>query len=102
MTADLDQSRWTEARSLLRGVRTESAERRSRRLRTQNLMFGLGVVLACAMAGLIVVLLLDGGVEGAGEEPPRWQQIIGTAGIALAVVFVVVGPVLQARGNRRL
>ena len=101
MTTGTDEARWAEAQSLLDRMPTESAEERLRRWRRLRMLLSVGLVLAGAAVGLVVLLLVGAGADGA-EDGPLWQDILGLGVIVVGFVLTVVGLVVQLRGNRRL
>jgi hypothetical protein len=101
MTSGTDEARWAEAQSLLDRMPTESAQERLRRWRRLRLLFVLGMAVVGLVVGLVVVLLVDGGMDSA-EDEPLWREIVGLVVLGIATVVIVAGLVVQLRGNRRL
>jgi hypothetical protein len=65
------------------------------------LLFIAGMVLAGLTLGLVLVLVIGEGVDG-GDGGPLWRDVLGLVVLGLATVVIVVGLVVQLRGNRRL
>lgn len=101
MTSAEDDARWAEATSLLDRAPTESATDRLRRWRRLRVAAALALGTAGAVTGLVLFLLLDVGVAPE-TDPPLWQVILGLVIQTLALVVIVVGLVVQVKGNRRL
>jgi hypothetical protein len=96
-----DDARWAEAQSLLDRLPTESAEASLRRWRMRMVLLVVALVLGGAALGLVVVLAVSGGGQHR-DDVPTWQEITGLVVMGFALVLMIVGLVVQIRGNRRL
>ncbi|MGY2066704.1 hypothetical protein [Blastococcus sp. SYSU DS0619] len=99
-----DETRWSEARSLLDDVPTESADRRARRSLRTRILIGLGVGLFVgAPLGIGVAWLADRSGDGATSAgAPLWQEITGLAVAGAGLLVLFGGVVAQFRANRRM
>jgi hypothetical protein len=102
MTSETDEDRWVEAQSLLDSRPSEEAAQRLSRWRRSRLLFMVGLSVAGAALGLVVVLLAGGGGSITDLDPPVWQEVTGVVVSGVGCVLALIGLVAILKANRRL